>query len=99
MDSHKETTNYSAWQKHEHQLQSGSEGLHVNRDHEGLQSIPFSEASPPNKQKKELERRILGLTVPIFWSVAAVLVLLLAGGIGAGVGVGLSSQTSKPSSW
>ena len=38
------------------------------------------------------KRKILGLSVGVFWAVVVVLFLVLAGGIGGGVGAGLASQ-------
>lgn len=51
-------------------------------------------AGPPPNNVTE-KRRILGLTVPVFWGIVIALVLVLAAAIGGGVGGGLSAQNSR----
>lgn len=46
------------------------------------------------KNGKKGERRILGLSVGMFWGIVVLLCVSLAGGIGGGVGAGLASQES-----
>jgi hypothetical protein len=41
------------------------------------------------------KRRVLGLSVPVFWGIVILLVLVLAGGIGGGVAGGLATQKSN----
>ncbi|KAI8632853.1 hypothetical protein F5Y19DRAFT_472028 [Xylariaceae sp. FL1651] len=56
---------------------------------------------PAVETVKKDRRRILGLTIPIFWTLIVVLVVILAAAIGGGVGGGLSAQqksSSKPAS-
>lgn len=38
------------------------------------------------------KRRILGLTVPLFWLILVIIAIILAGGIGGGIGGGLKAQ-------
>ncbi|OHF01149.1 hypothetical protein CORC01_03463 [Colletotrichum orchidophilum] len=48
---------------------------------------------PPPPQPETLQRRrVLGLTVPIFWGLVIALVVILAGGIAGGVAGGLAAQ-------
>ncbi|KAK1963071.1 hypothetical protein LY78DRAFT_614936 [Colletotrichum sublineola] len=56
------------------------------------QSNPGSPAAPVEK------RRVLGLTVPVFWSLVTALVVILVGGIAGGVAGGLASQKANNSS-
>lgn len=42
-------------------------------------------------------RRILGLSVPVFWALVVTLIVVLAAGIGGGVGGGLSAQRKSAS--
>lgn len=46
---------------------------------------------------KASKRTILGLSVPLFWAVVVLFVILIAGGIGGGVGGGLSAQRKSES--
>ncbi|KAK8129352.1 hypothetical protein PG999_001732 [Apiospora kogelbergensis] len=46
----------------------------------------FGDDRPPRK------RKILGLSVPVFWCLLIALILVLAGGIGGGIGGGLAAQ-------
>ncbi|KAI1504935.1 hypothetical protein F5X99DRAFT_370322 [Biscogniauxia marginata] len=43
-------------------------------------------------------RRILGLTVPVFWALVLGVVIILAAGIGGGIGGGLMAQQQKSNS-
>ncbi|KZL70664.1 hypothetical protein CI238_01526 [Colletotrichum incanum] len=49
--------------------------------------------SPPSER-----RRVLGLTVPVFWGLVAALVVILAGGIAGGVAGGLAALKANSSS-
>lgn len=44
------------------------------------------------------KRRILGLTVPVFWGLVTALVIVLAAGVAGGVAGGLSAQQSNEQS-
>jgi hypothetical protein len=76
-------------------------GLEVNRDHEGLQTVPTQNNAfwGQGHGGEGPRRSILGLSVAAFWVVVGVLVLLLAGGVGGGVGGGLAAQKSNKASW
>ncbi|OBR10348.1 hypothetical protein CH63R_06040 [Colletotrichum higginsianum IMI 349063] len=52
---------------------------------------PYPAQPPPQSGR----RRILGLTVPVFWGIVIALVLVLAGGIAGGVAGGLAAQKSN----
>ncbi|KAK1993351.1 hypothetical protein LX36DRAFT_714654 [Colletotrichum falcatum] len=56
------------------------------------QSQPSTPATPLQR------RRILGLTVPVFWSLVVALVFILAGGMAGGVAGGLAAQKANSSS-
>ena len=43
-------------------------------------------------QPEQQQRKILGLSIGVFWAAVVVLILVLAGGIGGGVGAGLAAQ-------
>lgn len=119
-------------------FQEGDFDPEVNRDHEGLQTVPFVALSPAQRYPPALgnypqhvsppgsstaqnapffkeydgttaygsaqsdghvivreERRVLGLTVVVFWAIIIVLVLVITGGLGAGIGIGLSRKSSS----
>ncbi|KAK7949080.1 uncharacterized protein PG986_009966 [Apiospora aurea] len=61
----------------------------------------WKDAHTPNTTSTEApttpKRRILGLTVPVFWTVLVVLVVVLAGAIGGGIGGGLAAQSTSDS--
>jgi hypothetical protein len=68
-----------------------SDGMIVNRDNEGLQSVEPLMHDPHDKsatlynseeQHQGNRRRILGLSVTMFWIVMLVIVLNIAGGLG-----------------
>ncbi|KAK2063212.1 hypothetical protein LY76DRAFT_588659 [Colletotrichum caudatum] len=59
------------------------------------QSYPSAPPPPPTTLEK---RRVFGLTVPVFWSLVAALVVILAGGIAGGVAGGLAAQKANNSS-
>ncbi|KAH8585464.1 hypothetical protein B0O99DRAFT_696456 [Bisporella sp. PMI_857] len=89
MDTHKEAQ------------QIDDDGLHLNRDYEGIQAVPAHQLLKHDdgatwyrdgEAASRENRTILGLSVAVFWVVIGVFVLVLAGGIGTGVGVSLSSQ-------
>jgi hypothetical protein len=65
-------------------------------------TIAFPSGAQQQKMHAECEKsqkkRILGLTVPVFWIVVVVFVVILAGGIGGGVAGGLLAQKSNSSS-
>ncbi|KAK8039892.1 hypothetical protein PG993_008303 [Apiospora rasikravindrae] len=52
----------------------------------------WKDAQTPNTTTTP-RRRILGLTVPVFWTLLVVLVVVLAGAIGGGIGGGLAAQS------
>ncbi|KAL7621388.1 hypothetical protein AAE478_008710 [Parahypoxylon ruwenzoriense] len=51
-----------------------------------------SPITPAEDHKEGERRRILGLTIPIFWLVIVIVVIILAAGIGGGIGGGLAQQ-------
>ena len=55
------------------------------------ETIPNSDGGH-HKEIAQGPRRILGLSVGIFWAIIALIVVVLAGAIGAGVGVGISHK-------
>ncbi|XXH02749.1 hypothetical protein Hte_009134 [Hypoxylon texense] len=56
---------------------------------------PTTAVTAPEGPRKEERRRILGLTVPIFWTVVVIIVVVLAAAIGGGIGGGLKAQQSS----
>ncbi|KAI1378994.1 hypothetical protein F4677DRAFT_355128 [Hypoxylon crocopeplum] len=58
----------------------------------GWTDAPFSAVTGPEDNKEEKQRRILGLTVPLFWALIVIIVVILAGAIGGGIGGGLKAQ-------
>ncbi|KAK8086206.1 hypothetical protein PG994_001180 [Apiospora phragmitis] len=58
---------------------------------------PTAHAAPTTDDPTR-KRKILGLTVPVFWTLLVVLVIVLAGAIGGGVGGGLAAQQPASSS-
>lgn len=58
---------------------------------------PATAVTAPEGSRKEERRRILGLTVPIFWTVVVIIVLVLAAAIGGGIGGGLKAQQTSNS--
>jgi hypothetical protein len=87
------------------------DGLIFNQDREGLQSVAPEPRMPEKHDAVEAvysssgnqpikSKRILGLTVPTFWIVTLVVVMILAGGIGGGVGGGLAAKKyNNSASW
>src|SRR6202044_763336 len=65
-------------------------------DGEGLQHVyaPYPGAAI-GKHSDSYSKRILGLSIGMFWLVIAVIVLVLAGGIGGGVAGGLAAQKNS----
>lgn len=61
-------------------------------------SKPVWGASSEQIPKTTHERKILGLTVGVFWAVVVLLCVLVAGGVGGGLGAGLASRKSTCSS-
>jgi len=53
------------------------------------------ETGQTGSDDKKGRRRILGLSVPIFWTVVVLLAVLLAGAIGGGIGGGLATRNSS----
>ncbi|KAF6818139.1 hypothetical protein CSOJ01_02020 [Colletotrichum sojae] len=53
---------------------------------------------PNSNNAVPAKRRILGLTVPVFWGLITALVIILAAGVAGGVAGGLSAQQSKQKS-
>jgi hypothetical protein len=75
----------------------GQEGLQVNRDHEGLQIVeklrgPATWDREDGGEGEGRRKRILGLSVPTFWILVLISVLIIAGGVGGGIGAGLAAQ-------
>ena len=68
------------------------EGLQVNRESEGLQPNPNSTDYMLGSHGEFQRRRVLGLSLGMFWLVIVVLALIIAGAIGGGVAGGLSAQ-------
>ncbi|KAI2619615.1 hypothetical protein GGR54DRAFT_120408 [Hypoxylon sp. NC1633] len=67
----------------------------------GWTEAPFSTIGGTEDQQTERDyqrrRRILGLTVPMFWLVILLIIVILAAGIGGGVGGGLKAQQQSVS--
>ncbi|KAI1779127.1 hypothetical protein F4818DRAFT_239962 [Hypoxylon cercidicola] len=63
----------------------------------GWADTPASAVTAPEDPRKEERRRILGLTVPIFWTVVVIIVVVLAAAIGGGIGGGLKAQQDSNS--
>ncbi|KAL2882867.1 hypothetical protein SGCOL_001557 [Colletotrichum sp. CLE4] len=59
--------------------------------HPAYASAAAADAPPPER------RRVLGLTVPVFWGLVIALVVILAGGIAGGVAGGLAAQKTDSS--
>ncbi|KAK8009198.1 hypothetical protein PG991_011749 [Apiospora marii] len=60
--------------------------------------VPISEEKQAHiPAAAENRRRVLGLTVPIFWSLTIALALIIAGAIGGGLGGGLSAKRGATS--
>ncbi|KAI1764431.1 hypothetical protein GGR53DRAFT_466413 [Hypoxylon sp. FL1150] len=58
---------------------------------------PPSAVTAPQGPPKEKRPRILGLTVPIFWTVVVIIVVVLAAALGGGIGGGLKAQQESHS--
>jgi hypothetical protein len=73
-----------------------NQGLQLNCEHEGLQTTqPQLKAIPSEPiwaTENAYPRRILGLSVRMFWLMVAVIVIVIAGGVGGGVAGGLAAQ-------
>jgi hypothetical protein len=89
----------TAWESNS-KYGSGQEGLEVNRDTEGLQSVPFKRdyVNWGTKNEDPPQRKVLGLGVLAFWIAVTVLVIILAGAIGGGVAGGLAGQKKNSTS-
>ncbi|EXF78929.1 hypothetical protein CFIO01_09940 [Colletotrichum fioriniae PJ7] len=59
--------------------------------HPAFSSAAAADAPPPER------RRVLGLTVPVFWGLVIALVVIVAGGIAGGVAGGLAAQKADSS--
>ncbi|KAI2781308.1 hypothetical protein F4815DRAFT_467093 [Daldinia loculata] len=59
---------------------------------------PVSAVTAPEEHNKEEKRRVLGLTIPLFWTVVVIIVVVLAAAIGGGVGGGLTAQQKSNTS-
>lgn len=59
--------------------------------HPAFSSAAAADAPPPER------RRVLGLTVPVFWGLVIALVIILAGGVAGGVAGGLAAQKADSS--
>ncbi|KAI1488931.1 hypothetical protein F5X96DRAFT_43424 [Biscogniauxia mediterranea] len=59
-----------------------------------------SDAPATGREAKSTDsrRRVLGLTVPVFWALVIAAVIILAAGIGGGIGGGLVAQQQKSTS-
>ncbi|KAI2637760.1 hypothetical protein GGS26DRAFT_603456 [Hypomontagnella submonticulosa] len=66
----------------------------------GWADFPASAVTAPEDRGDETaeKRRILGLTVPIFWALVVFVVIILAGGIGGGIGGGLTKLNNTVAS-
>ncbi|KAI1803744.1 hypothetical protein F4811DRAFT_316395 [Daldinia bambusicola] len=64
----------------------------------GWSNAPLSAVTAPEEHSREKRRRILGLTVPVFWTVVIVIVIVLAAAIGGGIGGGLTAQQKSNTS-
>ncbi|KAI5867864.1 hypothetical protein GGS23DRAFT_550429 [Durotheca rogersii] len=61
------------------------------------ETAPAAPEAGEEELKKDERKRILGLTVPIFWLVVVIIIIILAAGIGGGVGSGLAQQSKSNS--
>ncbi|KAI1445694.1 hypothetical protein F5Y02DRAFT_417911 [Annulohypoxylon stygium] len=61
--------------------------------------LPPLPPSPPSDieshKGKEEKRRVLGLTVPIFWTLVVIVFIILAAALGGGIGGGLKAQQQQ----
>lgn len=58
---------------------------------------PISAVTAPGAPPQEEKRRVLGLTVPMFWTVVVIIAVVLAAAIGGGIGGGLKAQQKSNS--
>ncbi|KAI1141097.1 hypothetical protein F5Y05DRAFT_410949 [Hypoxylon sp. FL0543] len=64
----------------------------------GWTEPPLSAVTAPEEPRQPRQperRRILGLTVPVFWALLVILVVILAAALGGGIGGGLKAQQSQ----
>ncbi|KAI1417259.1 hypothetical protein F5Y13DRAFT_152362 [Hypoxylon sp. FL1857] len=61
----------------------------------GWTDAPASAVTAPEEPKQAEKRRILGLTVPVFWALFVILFVILAAALGGGIGGGLKAQQSQ----
>lgn len=66
-------------------------------NHIDFEEEPQTPARTESQVAGSARRRILGLSVPVFWALIVTLVVVLAAGIGGGVGGGLSAQRKSAS--
>ncbi|KAI5925838.1 hypothetical protein F4810DRAFT_708350 [Camillea tinctor] len=71
------------------------EGKSPGADSSRQSDLPPTEGEAKNTDSR---RRVLGLTVPVFWALVIAAVIILAAGIGGGIGGGLMAQQQKASS-
>ncbi|KAK8093668.1 hypothetical protein PG997_000353 [Apiospora hydei] len=79
--------------------------MYQQQHHQHQPTMPeWKDAQTPNTTSTETpttpttpKRRILGLTVPVFWTLLVVLVVVIAGAIGGGIGGGLAAQSVSDS--
>lgn len=77
--------------------QSANDGLQKqHHENDGLKHVyvPYPGASS-HQNLDNSSRRVLGLSIGMFWLVIAVIVVVLAGGIGGGVAGGLAAQKNS----
>ncbi|KAI1438861.1 hypothetical protein GGR50DRAFT_702829 [Xylaria sp. CBS 124048] len=59
--------------------------------------VPQEPAHDAGQPQRKQTKTMMGLSVPVFWCLVVVLIILLGAGIGGGVGAGLSAQQKSTS--
>lgn len=78
-----------------HVIDHGIEEEKWSPTSKGWTDAPPSAVTAPEERKETERRRILGLTVPVFWALLVILVVILAAAIGGGIGGGLKAQQTQ----
>ncbi|KAI1460232.1 hypothetical protein F4805DRAFT_455171 [Annulohypoxylon moriforme] len=60
-----------------------------------LPPLPKSPSSDVESHKGKEKRRVLGLTVPLFWTLVVIVFIILAAALGGGIGGGLKAQQQQ----
>ncbi|KAI1206717.1 uncharacterized protein F4807DRAFT_463406 [Annulohypoxylon truncatum] len=58
-------------------------------------ALPQSPSSDVESHKGKEKRRVLGLTVPLFWTLVVIVFIILAAALGGGIGGGLKAQQQQ----